>query len=136
MSVIMVSKPFISRIKKINWDFSGSKSDSPFSHLHWHPGRFISQLPAALIGLLSKPDAIVFDPFVGSGTTIVEAQRLGRKSIGIDISFISYLISKSKTLSLNSKQITELINLIIFDSMDVLKSNSNNILIPEKDQTR
>jgi len=31
-------------------------------------------------------DGVVLDPFVGSGTTLAVAQRLGRKAIGADLS--------------------------------------------------
>ncbi len=39
---------------------------------------------------------IVLDPFCGSGTTGVEAMRLGRKFIGIDVSEEYLLISKKR----------------------------------------
>ena len=49
-----------------------------------------TQKPEALLERVvrssSKPDDIVLDPFGGCGTTLVAAQRLGRKWIGIDIS--------------------------------------------------
>jgi len=38
---------------------------------------------------------IVFDPFVGSGTTVATAIQLGRKGIGIDLSF-KYLHENAK----------------------------------------
>ena len=38
---------------------------------------------------------IVFDPFVGSGTTVATAIQLGRKGIGIDLSF-KYLQENAK----------------------------------------
>lgn len=87
------------RLSNIDWDFAGTYSESPFSAIHFHPGRFASQVPATLIGLLSKPGDLVLDPFAGSGTTLVEAQRLGRPSVGIELNPIAVLAMKAKTLS-------------------------------------
>jgi DNA modification methylase len=42
-----------------------------------------------IIALASDPGDVVLDPFCGCGTTIDAAQRLGRKWIGIDITYIS-----------------------------------------------
>lgn len=40
-----------------------------------------------LITLVAPPDGILLDPFVGSGTTCRAADRLGRRSIGLDLSW-------------------------------------------------
>jgi hypothetical protein len=85
------------RLRRIDWDFIDSQSESPFSALHWHPCRFVSQIPASLIGILCPPGGVVLDPFCGSGTVLVEAQRLGRRSIGVDLNPISCLITRAKT---------------------------------------
>ena len=47
--------------------------------------RFPEELPALVIAALSDQGSLVLDPFMGSGTTIVAAKRLGRKAIGIEI---------------------------------------------------
>jgi site-specific DNA-methyltransferase (adenine-specific) len=39
-----------------------------------------------LVLLLSEEDAIVLDPFCGSGTTCLAAKELGRKYLGIELS--------------------------------------------------
>jgi DNA modification methylase len=67
-------------------------------HVHGiHPylGKFIPQLPEIFIKKY-RPKT-VFDPFCGSGTTLVEAQSMGVNSIGCDVSEFSILLSKVKT---------------------------------------
>lgn len=50
-----------------------------------HPTQKPEKLIAKLILASSKPDDIVFDPFVGSGTTCVVAKKLNRHYIGVEI---------------------------------------------------
>ena len=49
-----------------------------------HPRAFPEKLPEFFIKLLTKEDDLVFDPFLGSGTTAVVARRLGRRFIGFE----------------------------------------------------
>ncbi len=51
-----------------------------------HSAAFPLELPIWFIKLLTEPGDAVLDPFLGSGTTAIAAQRLGRKVIGIDLS--------------------------------------------------
>ncbi len=50
-----------------------------------HPTQKPEKLIAKLILASSKKNDIVFDPFVGSGTTSVVAKKLGRKYVGVEI---------------------------------------------------
>ncbi len=50
-----------------------------------HPTQKPEKLVAKIILASSKPNDLVFDPFLGSGTTSVVAQKLGRRYVGIDI---------------------------------------------------
>jgi DNA modification methylase len=112
----MASARLISRLRRTDWDFVGKPSESPFSAIHWHPGRFASQLPATFIGLLSRPGDLVLDPFAGSGTTLVEAQRLGRRSIGIDLNPIACLTTRAKTLAVPVEVIEEAVTTLKTDA--------------------
>ncbi len=50
-----------------------------------HSASFPEELPEWFIKLFTKENDIVLDPFMGSGTTLVVANRMKRNSIGIDI---------------------------------------------------
>ena len=49
-----------------------------------HPTQKPEKLIAKLILASSNPGDVVFDPFLGSGTTSVTAKKLGRRFIGIE----------------------------------------------------
>lgn len=50
-----------------------------------HPAPFPRELPKRCIKLFSYVNDVVFDPFVGSGTTLLEAESNNRIGIGVDI---------------------------------------------------
>ena len=62
------------------WTFNGANAKRV-----GHPAPFPRELPKRCIKLFSYEGDTIFDPFVGSGTTLVEAELQGRRSIGVDI---------------------------------------------------
>jgi modification methylase len=50
-----------------------------------HPAPFPVELPEALIRLYTYRDDLVLDPFMGSGSALVAAARLGRRFVGYDL---------------------------------------------------
>lgn len=85
-----------SNLTNLNWDFTGESGAAGLANFHWYPGRFVPQLAGLLIDNLTKPGDLVLDPFCGSGTTLVEAHRLGRGVVGIDVNPIATLIARAK----------------------------------------
>ena len=61
-----------------------------------HSAAFPSALPEWFIKLFTKPDDIVLDPFMGSGTTLLASKALGRSSVGIDTSKTYCRIAEAK----------------------------------------
>ncbi|PIR13417.1 hypothetical protein COV49_02310 [Candidatus Falkowbacteria bacterium CG11_big_fil_rev_8_21_14_0_20_39_10] len=59
--------------------------DKTGKHSNFYHGNFVPQIPHQFILRYTKKDEIVFDPFVGSGTTAYEAEKLNRNFIGVDI---------------------------------------------------
>jgi len=62
-----------------------SERDKSGKHDGFYHGNFVPQIPRQLILRYTKKGDVVFDPFVGSGTTAYEAESLSRHFIGIDI---------------------------------------------------
>jgi site-specific DNA-methyltransferase (adenine-specific) len=79
------------------WTFAGANPRRA-----GHPAPFPEELPRRLIKLYSYPDDLVLDPFAGSGTTLVAARRLGRRSIGGEINplFCDLTLRNLQTLEL------------------------------------
>jgi DNA modification methylase len=59
--------------------------DKSGKHDGFYHGNFVPQIPNQLIKRYSKENEIVFDPFLGSGTTAYECETLKRNFIGIEI---------------------------------------------------
>ncbi|MET8364133.1 DNA methyltransferase [Micromonospora sp. NPDC005194] len=66
-------------------------------YLFRYPAKFHPPVISALIERYSKPGDLVFDPFVGSGTALVEAIMSGRRSLGMDIDPVAVEVSRAKT---------------------------------------
>lgn len=89
---------FLKRASQVDWNFEAPSKRTGLEGLHPYPAKFIPDLPGTLMDVLSIPKgSAVFDPFVGSGTTLVEAQRRGIASVGTDLNPIACLISRVKT---------------------------------------
>ena len=71
-----------------------------------YPAGFSPKFVSSAIENLTKKGDVVLDPFMGGGTSIVEGMRLGRRTVGIDLNYISFFVTKVKTTILSSKQKT------------------------------
>lgn len=82
--------------------------DKSGKHDGFYHGNFVPQIPRQLILRYTKKDDVVFDPFVGSGTTAYEAESLGRHFVGVDIQpeLINYIKGKVDNKNYFSELIT------------------------------
>jgi len=70
-----------------------------------YPARFSPIFINKVIEYFTEPGDLIIDPFLGGGTTAVEARILGRRSIGIDINSLSTFVSRVKTTPLSNSDI-------------------------------
>lgn len=117
----------------LNWtlSFDEYKESDTTKHVHrLHPykGKFIPQLVEYFLDsntdkfkqqVYFKSGDIVYDPFCGSGTTLVQAHELGIHAIGNDVSEFNALISNVKVgnydlhdIEIESKKISDALTLL------------------------
>jgi site-specific DNA-methyltransferase (cytosine-N4-specific) len=124
----------IKALSQIDWDFTEAQTNSATNTIHPYPAKFIPQIPHHFIQHFSVGGDTIYDPFMGSGTTAVEANIIGRNAIGNDINELAVLISRVKTTPISTKKLTLLNELlwrihVKIDSMYSMKEN--RIVIPD-----
>ena len=112
--------------------------DKSGKHANIYHGNFIPQIPNQLIRRYTKENEIVLDPFMGSGTTLFECEKLNRKFIGFDINheIIEYVKNQMINSHLNNFVINEcdVTNKVIFEplikkSLERLKNKKVHFVI-------
>ncbi len=85
---------------ELSWSEDALPQVERTKHVHGlHPylGKFVPQLVEVFLGRSFVPGSCVYDPFAGSGTTLVEANAFGADAIGCDISAFNCLLTEVKT---------------------------------------
>lgn len=114
------------------------KQANPNSYTHGmfkYPCKFIPEIPRwGINAFLPQKQGVIFDPFSGSGTTLLEANINGIDAYGTEIDDIAKLIIKVKTTVLDLKQIEfleqsylEIINIISRDDAEVFRPEIDNL---------
>ena len=115
----------------LNWElsFDNYREKETTKHVHrLHPykGKFIPQLVEYFLDnhtnsfkkkVFFKSGDIVLDPFMGSGTTLVQASELGINSIGIDVSEFNCLISEVKSKNYNFKELDNALKSVLLKTV-------------------
>ncbi len=77
---------------------------------------FKPQLPRFFIKRLTEPAEVVYDPFMGRGTTVIEAGLLGRVPCGCDINPLSAVLTRPRVHPPRLEEITQRLREIDFST--------------------
>lgn len=100
-------------LNDIDWDFVDVPSSNGIYNIHPYPAKFIPQIPKKLIELFPpQTGTVIFDPFCGSGTTLVEGTELGLEAWGVDLHPLACMIARVKTTPLSQAYFHELTDVL------------------------
>lgn len=94
---------------------------------HRYYGKLIPAIPRAAIREFTNEGDVVFDPFVGSGTTAVETLYAERNFVGVEINPLSVLISNIKTANYDVKILNRLEKRILAEGIHLKIKGSEKI---------
>ena len=94
-----------------DWTFNGASTRELTHCYHNYPARMIPQVAAKLLEMFGTKTRLLFDPYAGSGTSLVEALIRGISSAGTDLNPLARLIATAKISTPNLKKLDEQIRI-------------------------
>ncbi len=107
---IELALPFLGEMEPIDdWTFNGAPTRELTHCYHDYPARMIPQIAAKLLDTFGQGAQLLFDPYCGTGTSIVEALIRNINAAGTDLNPLARLIAQAKTNLINKRALdTEL----------------------------
>lgn len=127
----MGGEEFTNYTEQGDWDFRGADTKQYTHCFHIYPAMMIPQIARELINRFGKKGDLLFDPYCGTGTSLVEARIAGMNAIGTDLNPTARFISLAKTRDYNVKNLTKSINQYLKSIDDLMPSISNYSIFEE-----
>ncbi|HEV8287120.1 MAG TPA: DNA methyltransferase [Chitinophagaceae bacterium] len=116
-----------------SWDFRKSNTKEYTHCFHAYPAMMIPQVARRIIENYGQKSKLLFDPYCGTGTSLVEANLKGMNAIGTDINPLAQLIASAKTTKID----IQILDLFLHDfanyffSINFQSENIKSVIIPE-----
>ena len=95
--------------------------------VHPFPARMPVSVAEHLIGRITTAAAVILDPMVGSGTSLIAARRLGRRAFGFDRDPLALLIARSVIAGFESRRLEGLGGRILEHARRVVRSGRTRL---------
>ena len=127
------------------WDFKTADTKTNTHCYHNYPAMMIPQIASRLITQYGRNAKTLFDPYCGTGTSLVEANIQGINAFGTDLNPLARLIAETKTLKIKLevidvylKEFTDYLLAISFGlkKTGIASPNFNNIDFWFKQETK
>ena len=123
-------------VKELSWSERELPQRERTKHvhsIHQYLGKFVPQLVDYFLERELKGSKLICDPFMGSGTTLVESNIHNIPSVGLDISKFNVMLCNVKTSDYNITKLEKEINDIMQQTISsVTKTNLDNFISNKK----
>ena len=130
----MINSISTNKYTDYSWDFRKENTKGNTHCFHNYPAMMIPQIANRLLENYATHASLLFDPYCGTGTSLVEANLRNINAIGTDLNPLAILIAKTKTtlidlnnLSENISKFLTYLNDRLFDTTNIEKPDFKNI---------
>ena len=124
----MITMSINEKYRDCSWDFKGANTKIHTHGFHPYPAMMIPQVAGKLLDIYGVNAKLLFDPYCGTGTSLVEANLRGINAIGTDINPLARVMAKVKTTFIP----IDLLDHYIFDFKEYLQNyNLDDVVIPD-----
>lgn len=131
MNKVVLDNRIIAELaSKTDWGYGDADTKQITHEIHRYSGKYIPQIARRAIELISYPGELILDPYVGSGTTLLEANLSRRRSLGIDLNPLAVLISSVKVRPIEDKKLEDLVRYFkkVNDQLSAARKEQVNLL--------
>jgi len=127
-TVMVLEKIGENKFRDKSWDFATVDTKRLTHGFHSYPAMMIPQVASRAIELWGKEAKNLLDPFMGSGTVLVEAKLHNINSYGFDINPLAVLISKVKTTPISPKILEKEFSRIVHTTREKIRQMNKGII--------
>lgn len=133
LHVDMASEPMLKDKPRLvsDWDYRTANTKEYTHGIHPYPAMMIPQVARRLIQEYGYPGGILFDPYCGTGTTLLEAFLVGSESVGTDLNPLARLIAKVKTTPIDINQLDLALERFVDFEIDAVTSSNGRVETPD-----
>ena len=102
------------------WDYRTANTKEYTHGIHPYPAMMIPQVARRLLQTYAQRGSVLFDPYCGTGTTLLEGMLANLTAIGTDLNPLAQLIARTKTTHLNLDHLD-----VFIDDFDALTYDDN-----------
>lgn len=115
-----------------SWDFRRADTKTATHCYHNYPAMMIPQVAERILDKYGANARLLFDPYCGTGTSLVEANLKGIDAVGTDLNPLARLIARTKTAKIN----VQILDLYLKDFNDYVFSlifglNHISVVVPK-----